>query len=201
MKAKIFTLLMAMVLCISSTPNVALAAETTGIENIEETLATEKLPVDAELMYTTVNYGSLTNYYLTDVTVNLNGNNVKSARIKISGNSEATYGCTVTTPDGKTHTKTFAGNGKEYTVDIKDGIEETHHNAGEGTVIEAPVPGVVMRVLKNVGDHVEENEEIVVIEAMKMETPIKSSVSGTITSIMVGQGDKVKTGTEMATVG
>ena len=58
-----------------------------------------------------------------------------------------------------------------------------------------------MRVLKNVGDHVEENEEIVVIEAMKMETPIKSSVSGTITSIMVGQGDKVKTGTEMATVG
>ncbi len=116
MKAKIFTLLMAMVLCISSTPNVALAAETTGIENIEDTLATEKLPVDAELMYTTVNYGSLTNYYLTDVTVNLNGNNVKSARIKISGNSGATYGCTVTTPDGKTHTKIFAGNGKEYTV-------------------------------------------------------------------------------------
>lgn len=116
MKAKIFTLLMAMVLCISNTPNVALAAETTGIENIEDTLATEKLPVDAELMYTTVNYGSLTNYYLTDVTVNLNGNNVKSARIKISSNSGATYGCTVTTPDGKTHTKTFAGNGKEYTV-------------------------------------------------------------------------------------
>ena len=114
-------------------------------------------------------------------------------------------GCTVSVNGKKyavkIHNNIAVVNGKEYTVDIKDGIEETHHNAGEGTVIEAPVPGVVMRVLKNVGDHVEENEEIVVIEAMKMETPIKSSVSGTITSIMVGQGDKVKTGTEMATVG
>jgi biotin carboxyl carrier protein len=63
------------------------------------------------------------------------------------------------------------------------------------------MPGAVLRVLKNVGDTVEENEEILVIEAMKMETPIKSPVAGTVNSISVSQGDKVQTGQVMATVG
>ena len=92
----------------------------------------------------------------------------------------------------------------EYTVDIKDGIEETSSSAsasGEGQEIKAPMPGAVLRVLKSVGDEVAENEEIIVIEAMKMETPIKSPVAGTITSLSVAQGDKVQTGQVMATVG
>ena len=63
------------------------------------------------------------------------------------------------------------------------------------------MPGAVLRVLKSVGDTVEENEEIVVIEAMKMETPIKAPVAGTINSISVAQGDKVQTGQVMATIG
>ena len=94
-------------------------------------------------------------------------------------------------------------NGKLYDIDVKDGIEEVSTNAGsgEGTNVKAPMPGAVLRVLKSVGDSVEENEEIFVIEAMKMETPIKSPVSGTINSISVAQGDKVQTGQVMATVG
>ena len=40
-----------------------------------------------------------------------------------------------------------------------------------------------------------------VIEAMKMETPIKAPVAGTITSMAVSQGDKIQTGQIMATVG
>ena len=63
------------------------------------------------------------------------------------------------------------------------------------------MPGAVLRVVKSVGDFVEENEEILVIEAMKMETPIKSPVAGTITSISVAQGDKVQSGQVMVTVG
>ena len=63
------------------------------------------------------------------------------------------------------------------------------------------MPGAVLRVLKAVGDSVEENEEILVIEAMKMETPIKAPVAGTITSLSVAQGDKIASGQVMATVG
>ena len=39
-----------------------------------------------------------------------------------------------------------------------------------------------------------------VIEAMKMETEIKSSCSGTIDTINVSQGDKVQTGQVLATI-
>ena len=116
-------------------------------------------------------------------------------------------GCTVKVNGKKFAVKLQNGvaivNGKEYTVDIKDGIEENSHSTGnaEGTEVKAPMPGAVLRVLKNVGDSVEENEEILVIEAMKMETPIKSPVAGTINSLSVGQGDKVQSGQVMATVG
>ncbi len=116
-------------------------------------------------------------------------------------------GCTVKVNGKKFSVKLKNGvavvNGKEYTVDIKDGIEENTTNSGntEGTEVKAPMPGAVLRVLKNVGDSVEANEEIMVIEAMKMETPITSPVAGTINSLSVGQGDKVQPGQVMATIG
>ena len=94
-------------------------------------------------------------------------------------------------------------NGKEYNVDVKDGIEEVSSASasGESTEVKAPMPGAVLRVLKSVGDTVDENEEILVIEAMKMETPIKAPVAGTITSLAVAQNDKIATGQVLATVG
>ncbi len=123
----------------------------------------------------------------------------------VCSNSE---GCTVKVNGKKFAVKLQNGiaivNGKEYTVDIKDGIEEaasSNSGSSEGTEVKAPMPGAVLRVLKNVGDSVEENEEILVIEAMKMETPIKSPVSGTVNSLSVRQGDKVQSGQVMATVG
>ena len=115
-------------------------------------------------------------------------------------------GCTVTVNGKKYAVKLENGkavvNGKEYTVDVKDGIDEAPAaQEGEGTEVKAPMPGAVLRITKNVGDTVEENEEILVIEAMKMETPIKSPVAGTVTSILVSQGDKIATAQVLATVG
>lgn len=137
------------------------------------------------------------------VSVDKSANKAK-AETSSTANSD---GCTVTV-NGKKYAVKFNGdkavvNGKEYSVDVKDGIEEVASNAGsgEGTEVKAPMPGAVLRVLKSVGDTVEENEEIVVIEAMKMETPIKAPVAGTINSISVAQGDKVQTGQVMATIG
>ena len=137
------------------------------------------------------------------VSVDKSANKAK-AETSSTANSD---GCTVTV-NGKKYAVKFNGdkavvNGKEYAVDVKDGIEEVSSNAvsGEGTEVQAPMPGAVLRVLKSVGDTVEENEEIVVIEAMKMETPIKAPVAGTINSISVAQGDKVQTGQVMATIG
>ena len=51
-----------------------------------------------------------------------------------------------------------------------------------------------MRLEASVGDTINENDVLLVVEAMKMETEIKSPYSGTIKSILVETGDQIQTG-------
>ena len=63
-----------------------------------------------------------------------------------------------------------------------------------GMVVNAPLAGNIFRIEKNVGDSVNEDETIIVLEAMKMETTIKTPISGKIKQIFTKNGDKVKSG-------
>ena len=53
------------------------------------------------------------------------------------------------------------------------------------------IPGKVVKILVKKGDVVEENQPLIVIEAMKMETNIVAKVAGKISSIEVKEGDMV----------
>jgi 3-methylcrotonyl-CoA carboxylase alpha subunit len=55
----------------------------------------------------------------------------------------------------------------------------------------APMPGRIVLVRAAVGDTVEEGQELLVMEAMKMELALKSPRAGTIESISAAQGDFV----------
>uniref|UniRef100_A0A7J3M146 Biotin/lipoyl-binding protein n=1 Tax=Archaeoglobus fulgidus TaxID=2234 RepID=A0A7J3M146_ARCFL len=61
----------------------------------------------------------------------------------------------------------------------------------EGRVISAPMNGTVMQILVKPGDEVKEGDIVAVIEAMKMENPIKAMMSGKVVEILVKVGDKV----------
>jgi len=54
--------------------------------------------------------------------------------------------------------------------------------------------GNIFKIEKNIGDDVNEDETIIVLEAMKMETTIKTSISGKIKQIFIKNGDKVQSG-------
>ena len=56
----------------------------------------------------------------------------------------------------------------------------------------APLAGKIIQLNLEAGQSVEEDEEVLVIEAMKMETPVFAPVSGTISEIRVKQGDEVE---------
>ena len=56
----------------------------------------------------------------------------------------------------------------------------------------AALSGNIWKVLVNVGDTVEEDDEIFVVEAMKMEIPLYAPCDGTISEIKVKQGDPVE---------
>ena len=54
--------------------------------------------------------------------------------------------------------------------------------------------GNIFKIEKNIGDDIQEDETIIVLEAMKMETTIKTPKSGKIKNIFIKNGDKVQSG-------
>jgi pyruvate carboxylase subunit B len=72
--------------------------------------------------------------------------------------------------------------------------------SGDGWKVEAPLPGLVLRIVAQPGTEVKENDVIMVLESMKMETEIYSPAAGTIESIEVKQGDQIQAGTVLAVI-
>jgi biotin carboxyl carrier protein len=66
--------------------------------------------------------------------------------------------------------------------------------------ITAPLPGKIVRMDIEVGSSVEEDMEILAIEAMKMENIIYAPCDGTIEKILKKVGDEVEEGEVIATV-
>ncbi|OPY84938.1 MAG: 2-oxoglutarate carboxylase large subunit [Smithella sp. PtaU1.Bin162] len=60
-------------------------------------------------------------------------------------------------------------------------------------IIVAPMPGKVIKILVNVGDQVKEDDEIMILEAMKMENSIFCTATGPIQEIRIKEGDSVNT--------
>jgi len=52
--------------------------------------------------------------------------------------------------------------------------------------------GKILKIEKQVGDHVDEDEVVIVMEAMKMEIPIVAPVSGIIKEVKVSPGQAVE---------
>jgi len=55
------------------------------------------------------------------------------------------------------------------------------------------MPGKILEVLVKVGDQVKEDDEVVMLEAMKMENPIYAPAGGTVKEIKVKANDSVET--------
>jgi len=72
--------------------------------------------------------------------------------------------------------------------------------AGAGSV-QSPMAGQVMKIKVAVGAAVSANQEVVVLEAMKMETPIYATAAGTVQSISVKEGEAVAEGQVLLTIG
>ena len=62
------------------------------------------------------------------------------------------------------------------------------------------MPGKIVKVMCKVGDQVKKGQTLIILEAMKMENEIKSSVDGEVKSILVKAGDALESGVLMAEV-
>ena len=116
-----------------------------------------------------------------EYTVKVNG---KNYAVKLESGSKATV------------------NGKSYDIAVKTGIEtKSASSSGDGEVVKAALPGNVLRLEVSEGDEIAEGDVLLVVEAMKMETEIKSPKAGVVKSIEVAQGDKIVTGQDLVVIG
>ena len=97
-------------------------------------------------------------------------------------------------------------NGQAYTYAVKDGLSDLKAGAqntpaagGAGEPFKAPMPGLVLRLTAQNGAQVAADEEVLVMESMKMEMPMKAPKAGVVT-INVAQGDKINAGDTLFTV-
>jgi acetyl/propionyl-CoA carboxylase alpha subunit len=65
---------------------------------------------------------------------------------------------------------------------------------GEQSALTAPMPGTVIKVLAAPGDHVGQRQTLLVLEAMKMETPVVSPYEAVVRAVHVAEGDQVAGG-------
>ncbi|MDN5352431.1 MAG: pyruvate carboxylase [Clostridiales bacterium] len=105
-------------------------------------------------------------------------------------------------PDG-TRKLVFDVNGNRREIGIKDKGTRLEASAEQVAVMADPenkfeigasIPGKVVKVLVGVGDQVKENQVVVVIEAMKMETNLVASTDGVVSAVTAKEGQLVKSG-------
>lgn len=65
----------------------------------------------------------------------------------------------------------------------------------------SPLPGLIQKVLVKVGDQVTAGQNLLIMEAMKMENEIQAKTAGTVTAVNVKEGDSVEEGIELVAIG
>jgi len=74
-------------------------------------------------------------------------------------------------------------------------------SAGGAGAIKAPMPGLIVDVTCKVGDKVKAGQQVVILEAMKMQNPLNAPVDGEVKAIFVKQGDSVAVGQVLVDIG
>jgi biotin carboxyl carrier protein len=111
------------------------------------------------------------------------------------------YNVEVITMDTATKTAELKVNGNAYTVTAKDQFDLLLDQLGLSNLesskiseIKAPMPGLVLKIFVSVGDEVKKGDNLLILEAMKMENIIKAPADVTIKTTKIKAGDKVEKG-------
>lgn len=111
------------------------------------------------------------------------------------------YKAEVTQSDFLSKNYTIKVNGNAYEVNLADSLDLLIKQMGfevglakQVNAIKAPMPGLVLEISVEVGQEVQEGDNLLILEAMKMENSFTSPRAGVIKSIVVEKGQAVDKG-------
>jgi len=92
-------------------------------------------------------------------------------------------------------------NGTEHHIQLEDSYDLLVQKMGlnissssKMNDLKAPMPGLVLEIVAQIGQQFEKGDPLLILEAMKMENIIKATGEGTVKSISVNKGDAVDKG-------
>ncbi|HEY7501692.1 MAG TPA: biotin/lipoyl-containing protein [Vicinamibacterales bacterium] len=99
-------------------------------------------------------------------------------------------------------------NGRPYTFTERGGAGDRRgadrrprpRQRGAGGELSAPMPATVRRLLVAPGDRVKAGDSLLILEAMKMELPVRAPAAGTVRAILCREGDLVQPGVALVTI-
>lgn len=101
----------------------------------------------------------------------------------------------------------FLFNGRQYKTIVRTKLQEKANeflikqkNNNNVKEIVAPMPGLLLKINKKLGEKVNEGETVAVLEAMKMENEIKAPSSGIIKDIHSKEGTSIEKGVKILTI-
>ena len=111
---------------------------------------------------------------------------------------QKSYNVEIVSINAETKTASMKVNNRIYECEIKDQFDDLLKSLGLDNLsakkindIKAPMPGLVLKVLVNEGQEFKKGDNLLVLEAMKMENILKAPVDGVVKSIKIKPGDKV----------
>jgi pyruvate carboxylase subunit B len=130
----------------------------------------------------------------------------KTVSAKTASAKKEESGSYAVTVDGKTFNVHVAPSGTTVVptgttvIPVESATSSIPTGGGAGFEITAPMPGTVVRLVASEGDRVDAGDTILVLEAMKMETEVKTEQAGTVSQILVDPSQAVASGDVLAIV-
>ncbi len=114
----------------------------------------------------------------------------------------------ITSEKNNNNNYSFFIDGFSYEVSVRTLLEEKAYELlknkakdNHSAVIKSPMPGLVLKIKKKVGDTVEMGESLILLEAMKMENDIRAASSGEIKEIRISENSAVEKNEILVVIG
>lgn len=135
----------------------------------------------------------------------VNGKSITLDSVRLSDNQthvlyqNRSYSIEIVSEDKQEKTMAVKVNGNTYHITLEDQYDQLLKKLGLDNMaankvkeVKAPMPGLVLNIVVKEGQEIKKGENLLILEAMKMENILKSPSDGIIQKIAVNIGDKVE---------